>query len=49
MVCLPENFAFIGNNFEEGTKFAESLYGPVMKKYCKLALKNRVWISYGGF
>jgi len=49
LVCLPENFAFLGQSFQESTQMAEPLDGPLMKRYTQLALDNRVWISFGGF
>jgi hypothetical protein len=27
----------------------EDLDGPTMRKYCKIALDNRIWLSLGGF
>lgn len=33
MVCLPENFAFIGSNHEEATDMAEPLSGAILREY----------------
>ena len=35
--------------YEDGVKAAQSLNGPIIKKYKKLALDHRVWLSLGGF
>lgn len=32
-ICLPENFAYVGRNVEDGSRIAESLKGPLMERY----------------
>lgn len=49
LICLPENFHFMGRHYADGIEIAEPLSGPIIKKYKQLALDNRVWISLGGF
>jgi deaminated glutathione amidase len=49
LVCLPENFAFIGENSNRNKEIAEPLQGELLKSYCLLAKKNQVWLSLGGF
>jgi predicted amidohydrolase len=49
LICLPENFAFVGTHFEESIRMAEPLYGPIIKKYKQIALENQIWLSLGGF
>ena len=40
LICLPENFNFIGKSYDETLKVAEPLYGQTIKKYKQLALDN---------
>jgi len=50
LVCLPENFAFIGKNRAEATDVAENIrQGELFLRYRQLAMDNRVWLSLGGF
>ena len=49
MVCLPENFNYMGRSYEDDIAAAEPLSGPSIKRYRQLALDNRVWLSLGGF
>uniref|UniRef100_A0A7S3PME9 CN hydrolase domain-containing protein n=1 Tax=Aplanochytrium stocchinoi TaxID=215587 RepID=A0A7S3PME9_9STRA len=50
LVCLPEAFDFIGiPGSEEGFQLAEKLDGPLMSEYCKIAAKENIWLSLGGF
>jgi hypothetical protein len=49
MVCLPENFAFMGATPDENDKMKEFLDGPLMKRYAQIAQDNKVWLSLGGF
>jgi deaminated glutathione amidase len=49
MVCLPENFAFMGATPEETDKMKEYLEGPLMKRYSQIAIDHKVWLSLGGF
>ena len=48
LVCLPEYFAYM-NHPAIPSGWNQNLDGPTMKKYCKIALDNRVWLSLGGF
>ena len=49
MVCLPENFAFMGATSEETNLMKEPLEGPLIQRYRELAIQNNVWLSLGGF
>ncbi|GKV28557.1 hypothetical protein SLEP1_g37590 [Rubroshorea leprosula] len=49
MLCLPENFSYIGLKSGEGLTIAEPLDGPIMQKYCSLARDSGIWLSLGGF
>jgi len=50
LVCLPENFAFVGKTRSEATDVAENLKrGDLFLRYRQLAMDNRVWLSLGGF
>ena len=32
-VCLPESFHYMGRNYTDGIEMAESLNGPIIKRY----------------
>lgn len=49
LVCLPENFHYMGRNYTDGIEMAEPLTGKIIKMYKQLALDNRIWLSLGGF
>jgi len=50
LVCLPENFAFLGEHYSQALRFAESIEsGEWISQYKHLAKENRVWLSLGGF
>ncbi|KAF8396660.1 hypothetical protein HHK36_018285 [Tetracentron sinense] len=49
LLCLPENFSFVGAKDGESLKVAEPLDGPVMQGYCSLARESSIWLSLGGF
>lgn len=49
LVCLPENFHYMGRNYTDGIEISETLKGPIIKRYKQLALDNRIWLSLGGF
>eukprot|EP00300_Choanocystis_sp_HF-7_P027586 c32737_g1_i1.p1 GENE.c32737_g1_i1~~c32737_g1_i1.p1 ORF type:complete len:306 (-),score=65.46 c32737_g1_i1:31-918(-) len=49
LVCLPENFAFMGTSSSESVAIAQPLSGPRMASYRNLAKENNVWLSLGGF
>lgn len=49
IVCLPENFAFMGAGDGDNLKMAQSLDGPLIERFRSLALKNKLWLSLGGF
>ncbi|TNV72495.1 hypothetical protein FGO68_gene9282 [Halteria grandinella] len=49
LVCLPENFAFMGGTPEEMEKIKEPVEGPLIKRYAHLAVENGVWLSLGGY
>ncbi|XWS56495.1 hypothetical protein CRYUN_Cryun09bG0090100 [Craigia yunnanensis] len=49
MLCLPENFSYVGGMSEDSLLIAEPLDGPIMQKYCSLARESGIWLSLGGF
>ena len=49
LVCFPECFSFMGAAPGEAQRIAQTLDGPVMRKYCALARSKGVWLSLGGF
>ncbi len=49
LLSLPENFAFMPRKDGESYAVAETLDGPLLRRYCELAKKNRLWLSLGGF
>lgn len=49
LVCLPENFAFIGESYTQSLSISQSLNGPIIENYKSLASENKVWLSLGGF
>lgn len=49
MLCLPENFHFLGTSFTESLAIAEPLDGPSMRRYADLARQYNIMLSLGGF
>lgn len=49
LLCLPENFSFVGSKDGESLGIADTLDGPIMQRYCSLARESRIWLSLGGF
>ncbi|KAK6153367.1 hypothetical protein DH2020_013006 [Rehmannia glutinosa] len=49
LLCFPENFSYVGAKTGDSLTIAESLDGPIMKKYCSLAKDSNIWLSLGGF
>ncbi|OMP08101.1 Carbon-nitrogen hydrolase [Corchorus olitorius] len=49
MLCLPENFSYVGGMSGDSLLIAEPLDGPIMQKYCSLARESDIWLSLGGF
>ncbi|EOY18446.1 Nitrilase/cyanide hydratase and apolipoprotein N-acyltransferase family protein isoform 5 [Theobroma cacao] len=49
MLCLPENFSYVGSKSGDSLLIAEPLDGPIMQKYCSLARESGIWLSLGGF
>ncbi|KAK1286492.1 hypothetical protein QJS10_CPB20g00368 [Acorus calamus] len=49
LLCLPENFSFVGARDGDSLTIAESLDGPILKRYCSLARESKIWLSLGGF
>ncbi|KAK1422504.1 hypothetical protein QVD17_25672 [Tagetes erecta] len=49
LLCLPENFSFVGAKQGESLQIAQSLDGPIIKGYCDLARDAKMWLSLGGF
>lgn len=37
LLCLPENFSFMGRERGHSVAIAEALDGPIMQRYCSLA------------
>ena len=40
LVCLPENFHYMGLHYTDGIEMAQTLSGNIIKKYKQLALEN---------
>ncbi|KAK8534781.1 hypothetical protein V6N13_096942 [Hibiscus sabdariffa] len=49
MICLPENFSYVGQKSGDSLLIAEPLDGPIMQRYCSLARECGIWLSLGGF
>lgn len=49
LLCLPENFAFIGENEQANLEMAEPLHGPTIMQFRKWAQDHAMWLSLGGF
>lgn len=49
LLCLPENFAFMGSNFKESLEKSEPLSGPNFDRYRKLCADYKMWCSFGGY
>ncbi|KAH9767973.1 Deaminated glutathione amidase /cytosolic [Citrus sinensis] len=49
LLCLPENFSYVGDKDGDSLKVAETLDGPIMQGYCSLARESSMWLSLGGF
>lgn len=49
MVFLPECFDYIGKNKEETISMAYEESGKYLKNFRDLAIKNKLWLSLGGF
>lgn len=49
VVFLPECFDFVSRNKDETLDLAESLDGPIISHYKKLAKEKNIWLSLGGF
>jgi len=49
LICLPENFAFLGENNEESRLHAMPLNSQKLRSYVELAKKYHIWLSLGGF
>lgn len=49
MLCLPENFSYMGVKLGESLRIAEPLDGSIMQNYCSLAREYGIWLSLGGF
>lgn len=48
-ISFPENFAFFGCEDKETPNQAEALDGKTITQLKDLAIKNRMWLSLGGF
>lgn len=49
LICLPECFAFMGDEKVDSNDIKETLSGPILEKYCSLAKEYKAWLSLGGF
>ncbi|CAL8108947.1 unnamed protein product [Orchesella dallaii] len=49
MIFLPEAFDFIGRSKEESAQLSDTMGGPLITSYQKLAKEQEVWLSLGGF
>ncbi|XP_072391759.1 nitrilase and fragile histidine triad fusion protein NitFhit [Diabrotica undecimpunctata] len=49
VIFLPEACDFIAHNKDESRNLAESLDGELVDEYKKIANKNKIWLSIGGF
>jgi predicted amidohydrolase len=49
LLCLPENFAFIGEKLTDARAIAGPLDGELFGRFAALARENGLWISFGGF
>jgi predicted amidohydrolase len=49
LVCLPENFSFLGTSYLESLAIAQPLSGARMDQFRGLARDNNIWLSLGGF
>ncbi|CAA0836079.1 Nitrilase-like protein 2 [Striga hermonthica] len=49
LLCLPENFSYVGLKSGDSLAVAEPLDGPTMRKYRSLAQNSGIWLSLGGF
>ena len=49
MLCLPENFSYIGMTDTEALSVAEPLAGPQLARFKAIARANGMWLSLGGY
>ncbi|MBL92771.1 MAG: hydrolase [Myxococcales bacterium] len=49
MLCLPENFSFLGVEDQDNKKVADTLDGSSLKPFLALARKHQLWLSLGGY
>ncbi|CAH9065474.1 unnamed protein product [Cuscuta europaea] len=49
LLCLPENFSYVGVEQGDSLKIVEPLDGPIVRGYCSLARESSIWLSLGGF
>ncbi|GFS80660.1 nitrilase and fragile histidine triad fusion protein NitFhit [Nephila pilipes] len=49
MVFLPECFDHVGESRAQSIELSETLDGPLMSEYKKLAAEQSLWLSLGGF
>jgi predicted amidohydrolase/diadenosine tetraphosphate (Ap4A) HIT family hydrolase len=46
---LPECFDMLCENWNETLQHSEPISGPLIQKYRDLAVRNKIWLSLGGF
>lgn len=49
LICLPENFAFLGDEESSACDHAEPLDGSTISHFLAVAKKLGVWLALGGF
>ena len=49
LLCLPENFSYIGTTDTEAIGVSEPLSGPQLTRFKAIAKANRMWLSLGGY
>lgn len=49
LLCLPENFAFLGTADGDAQRIMEPLDGPLFARFRQIARAHHLWISFGGF
>lgn len=49
MAFLPEACDYIGTDSDNSAEMAETLGGTLMSEYKDLAIRNKMWLSIGGF
>jgi len=48
LLCLPENFAFMGKKEGDSANLGDEVLGRLVKRYRELAKNEGIWLSLGG-